>query len=397
MDYKVSSVQDLVTEGMNLAILQFDLAFAAVAMNDKALGKKVLDMEKEVDEIVQSMFRHTALSIRSHKDAEELNLYFHLGSALNTISDASANIAEIVTENINSFIDNDDLIDALHDTVDAIPVDPNSKFFNQTEKNLDLKEKLGVDIMALKRGDDIIFGNEETYLENDVLYIRGANPAIEIVKDLNSGKIPDIKSARQILIDYKPHKVKKELPALEQKLVRIINNTNLMIDLALIYQIEANEVYLKTLDNFENIQDNLLLGLYNDLLEAYKNDEISKPRSFAYHTIGSEMEIISDAVLFLASRKKGKNPWRGSMIKKIIDESMEQIETIKIEADSPYLNKSVWDAEVEIKFSGEVFDVIAIRRKKKLIPYPDESEKLQIGDILIVKTYNEDSEIEESE
>ena len=28
------------------------------------------------------------------------------------------------------------------------------------------------------------------------------------------------------------------------------------------------------------------------------------------------MEIISDAVLFLASRKKGKNPWRGSMIKK---------------------------------------------------------------------------------
>ena len=51
------------------------------------------------------------------------------------------------------------------------------------------------------------------------------------------------------------------------------------------------------------------------------------------------MEIISDAVLFLASRKKSKNPWRGSMIKKIIDDSMEQIETIKIEADSPYLNK----------------------------------------------------------
>ena len=76
---------------------------------------------------------------------------------------------------------------------------------------------------------------------------------------------------------------------------------------------------------------------------------------------------------------------------------MEQIETIKINYGSPYINKSVWDAEVEIKFSGEVFDVIAIRRKKKLIPYPDESEKLQIGDILIVKTYNEDGEIQENE
>lgn len=397
MDYKVSSVQDLVTEGMNLAILQFDLSFAAVAMNDKELAKKVLDMENEVDEIVQSMFRHTALSIRSHKDSEELNLYFHLGSALNTISDASANIAEIVTENINSFIDNDDLIDALHDTVDAISIDPSSKFFSQTEKTLDLKEKLGVDIMAVKRGGNIIFGNEEIFLENDILYLRGPNPAIEIVKDFNLGKIQDIKSARQALINFKPLKGKNILPELEQKMVRIINNTNLMIDLALIYQVEANDIYLKTLDNFENIQDNLLLGLYNDLLDSYKNDEISKSRSFAYHTIGSEMEIISDAVLFLASRKKGKSPWRGSMIKKIIDESMEQIETININSDSPYINKSVWDAEVEIKFSGEVFDVIAIRRKKKLIPYPDETEKLQIGDILIVKTYNKDSEIQESE
>ncbi|MHA2278890.1 MAG: PhoU domain-containing protein, partial [Candidatus Kariarchaeaceae archaeon] len=368
-----------------------------VAMNDNELAQKVLDMEEELDEIIQNMFRHTALSIRSHKDADDLNLYFHLGSAINTISDASANIAELVTENINSFIGHDDLIDALHDTVDAIPIDQSSKFFNKTEKELDLKEKLGVDIMALKRGDDIIFGADEIFVDNDVLYLRGANPSIEIVKQFNIGQIPDIKSARKELINYKPVKSKVKLPVLEKRLVRIINNTNLMIDLALIYQVESNEVYLKTLDNFENIQDSLLLAFYNDLLEAYKIDEISKSRAFAYHTIGSEMEIISDAVFFLASRKKGKNPWRGTMIKKMIEESMEQIETIKIESDSPYLNKSVWDAEVEIKFSGEVFDVIAIRRKKKLIPYPDETEKLEIGDILIVKTYNPDSEIEESE
>ncbi|MFV2014731.1 MAG: potassium channel family protein, partial [Candidatus Heimdallarchaeota archaeon] len=187
MDYKVSSVQDLVTEGMNLAILQFDLAFAAVAMNDKQLAEKVLEMEEELDEIIQNLYQHTALSIRSHKDAEDLNLYFHLGSALNTISDASANIAEIVTQNINSFIGNDALIDALHDTVDAVGIDSTSKFFNQCEKDLDLKEKLGVDIMALKRGNDIIFGNEEKYLDNDIVYLRGPNPAIEIVKQYNLG------------------------------------------------------------------------------------------------------------------------------------------------------------------------------------------------------------------
>ncbi|MCE7737730.1 MAG: hypothetical protein GPJ54_22755 [Candidatus Heimdallarchaeota archaeon] len=70
---------------------------------------------------------------------------------------------------------------------------------------------------------------------------------------------------------------------------------------------------------------------------------------------------------------------------------------IKIRPNSPYVGKSVWDAEVEIKFSGEVFDVIAIRRRKELIPYPDENEKLQIGDIIIVKSYNEESEIDKTD
>lgn len=397
MDQKASSVQDLVTEGMNLAILQFDLAFAAVSMNDKELAKKVLDMEEELDDIVQNMFSYTALSIRSHKDAEELNLYFHLGSALNTISDASANIAELVTENINSFTGNDDLIDALHDTVDAISIDSSSKFFNYCEKDLHLKEKLGVDIMALKRGKEIIFGNEDKYLENDILYLRGPNPAIEIVKLFNKGEYPDLNTAREALINFTPITKDIKLPVIDEKLVRIINNTNLMIDLALIYQVESTEIYLKTLDNFENIQDSLLLQFYNDLLDAYKNDEISKSRAFAYHTIGSEMEIISDAILFLTNRKKEKSPWRGSMIKRILDESLEQIETITIDPNSPYVGKSVWDAEVEIKFSGEVFDVIAIRRRKELIPYPDENEKLQIGDIIIVKSYNEEREIDKTD
>lgn len=397
MDYKASSVHDLVTEGMNLAILQFDLAFAAVSMNDKELAQKVLDMEEELDEIIQNMFSYTALSIRSHKDADELNLYFHLGSALNTISDASANIAEIVSENINSFVGNDDLIDALHDTVDAISIDSTSKFYNQCEKDLDLKEMMGVDIMALKRGKEIIFGNEEKYLQNDILYLRGPNPAIEIVKKYNLGELSDLSEARNALITFTPSKKEIKLPIFEENLVRIINNTNLMIDLALIYQVESTEVYLKTLDNFENIQDRLVLEFYNNLLDAYKSDDITKPRAFAYQTIASEMEIISDAILFLANRKKGKNPWRGSMIKRILEESMEQIETIKIESTSPYVGKSVWDVEVEIKHSGEVFDVIAIRRSKKLIPYPDENEKLQIGDIIIVKTYNTDSELENTD
>jgi uncharacterized protein with PhoU and TrkA domain len=186
IEYKPIPVKDLLLEMKNLSELMIDLAYSAALFNDKELAEDVIELEARVDTLAYLMDMEIMIAARDAKDAEALIGISTVAAATDKISDAAADIAAIVTRNIN-----------VHPLV--------SKIFEKTEKqltkatvkecsllvgkligDLDLAALMGVDIIAIRRNKDWIIDpkDSERIFLNDVLITRGAPQGVKDFKKL---------------------------------------------------------------------------------------------------------------------------------------------------------------------------------------------------------------------
>ena len=86
-----------------------------------------------------------------------------------------------------------------------------------------------------------------------------------------------------------------------------------------------------------------------------------------------------------------------SVIKEAMSTAEDDINLIVVKQNSPYLGRTVREAEIETDFSGEVFDIELIKRKNKIIPYPPDNTKIELGDMLVIKSYHNSEGLEEDE
>ena len=98
--YKPISVRELFLEIKNLSELMIDLAYSAALFNDKELAEDVLELENRVDTLTYFLEMEIMIAARDAKDAEALVGVSTVASAADKISDAAADIAAIVTQNI---------------------------------------------------------------------------------------------------------------------------------------------------------------------------------------------------------------------------------------------------------------------------------------------------------
>ena len=199
MNYEPSSVLDVIEELTSLASLQLDLALASISINDTILAKYVLEMEKEVDETANQLFIHTMLSARRPKEAQDNLIFIHIGNLVNVISDIAGNIAEIVIEGINPFKDRNNLFLYMHEFVDTAVVGSKSILIGKMEEDLHIQQLLGIDIMAIKRNNEILLGYQHELEANDVIYLRGPSANVAIFSELVRGHIKDYNVAEKLL------------------------------------------------------------------------------------------------------------------------------------------------------------------------------------------------------
>ncbi len=391
---KIRSVKEILTEIISKSVIQYDLAIAAVSLNDLDLAKTVFSLENQIISHTNNLYIHNALGIRSPSDAESYMVYFHIANVFNSISRISANLAEIVELDNNPFKNYRSLFFHLHEFVERITIPIDSPIINKTESILELQDSFGIDLMAIKRDGKIILDNEVPIKKNDIIYLRGPLINIQIIKLWINNYIPNLENSREILETGEIETTQdKPLKPYEKLLVKLINFTSLIMDFGIYTQTNISEFYKKAIKEFEIQIDRLLLQFHNLLLEAYKNGRISKEDAFALIKFGYELENLSDEIYNLVFNIRKKR-WKDAMnfIDDILEETEEDIEIITIDSLSPYINKSIWDAEIDIKNRNSVFDVIALRRSNNIIPYPKSDLILKHGDILLVKLYkNTDS------
>ena len=191
IEYKPVSVRELFVEMKNLSELMIDLAYSAALFNDKELAEDVLELEKRVDTLTYLLEMEIMLAARDAEDAEALAGVSKVASAADKISDAAADIAAIVTQNIGVHPIVSEVFEKVEERLTRARVNEDSILIGRRIGELDLAARMGVDVIAVRRNKDWIIDPKEVerIKREDVLIARGAPLGVKEFKELAEGKL----------------------------------------------------------------------------------------------------------------------------------------------------------------------------------------------------------------
>ncbi|MEM3442490.1 MAG: TrkA C-terminal domain-containing protein, partial [Candidatus Bathyarchaeia archaeon] len=181
IEYKPISARELLLEMKNLSELMIDLAYSAALFNDRDLAEDVLELEGKVDTLAYMLEMAIMIAARDAKDAESLLGVSVVASSADKISDAAADIAAIVTQNIGVHPIVSEIFEKVEERLVKAQVQTGSILADKQLSELDLAARMGVDIIAIRRGKDWIINPKETEQIKcgDFLIARGAPQGVK--------------------------------------------------------------------------------------------------------------------------------------------------------------------------------------------------------------------------
>jgi uncharacterized protein with PhoU and TrkA domain len=188
--YRPVPVRDIFLEMKNLSELMIDLAYSAALFNDRELAEDIFELENRVDTLDYLLEMTIMIAARDAHDAEALAGVSAVASAADKISDAAADIAAIVTQNIGVHPIVSEVFEKVEERLMQAKVNVNSSLVGKHVGELDLAARMGVDIIALRRDKDWIINPQKTehIRSGDVLIVRGVHSGIKEFKDLAEQK-----------------------------------------------------------------------------------------------------------------------------------------------------------------------------------------------------------------
>ena len=188
--YRPVPVRDLFLEMKNLSELMIDLAYSAALFNDRELAEDIFELENRVDTLDYLLEMTIMIAARDAHDAEALAGVSAVASAADKISDAAADIAAIVTQNIGVHPIVSQVFEKVEERLMQAKVSADSSLVGKRVGELDLAARMGVDIIALRRDKDWIINPQKTehIRSGDVLIVRGVHSGIKEFKELAEQK-----------------------------------------------------------------------------------------------------------------------------------------------------------------------------------------------------------------
>ena len=243
--------------------------------------------------------------------------------------------------------------------------------------------------MAIKREEEFFLGHDIEIMKGDLLYVRGPQPNVVLFGELNRGRISSITEARTLMGSLEVGDIQVDVKPYERLIKKLIDNTLLMVDLAFLVHIEQENIYQKTVGQLENTVDQNFKEFLRIILDEFKEGNISRKDVIGFTSLATELEVLADEAFKLAFGIQRTRASDLNLLHDIMEGSEETVELVIIDPDSSYIGKSIRESEFETEISGRVFDVLALRRKGKLTPFPTEDTIIITGDVLIIKKYHD--------
>ncbi len=193
VEYTPVSVRETLIQMKDISELMIDLAYSAALFNNRGLAEEVMALERKMDTLVYVLYMNLMLAARDKEDAESLAGVAKVGSLTNSISDAAADIAGIVLNNIGIHPIVREVFQRTEEHLARVQVVESSILAGKTVEDLDLAAEVGVDIIAVRRGRHWMINPEkEIVLPEDMLMARGTAEGLEKLQRAARGEVTEL-------------------------------------------------------------------------------------------------------------------------------------------------------------------------------------------------------------
>ena len=193
VEYTPVSVRETLIQMKDISELMIDLAYSAALFNNRGLAEEVMALEKKMDTLVYVLYMNLMLAARDKEDAESLAGVAKVGSLTNSISDAAADIAGIVLNNIGIHPIVREVFQRTEEHLARVQVVESSILAGKTVEDMDLAAEVGADIIAVRRGRYWMINPEkEIVLPEDMLMARGTAEGLEKLQRAARGEVEDL-------------------------------------------------------------------------------------------------------------------------------------------------------------------------------------------------------------
>ena len=190
VEYTPVSVRETLIMMKDISELMIDLAYSAALFNNRELAEEVTELEEKMDSLVYVLNMNLMLAARDKADAESLAGVAKVGSLTNSISDAAADIAGIVLNDIGIHPIVRKVFQRAEEHLARVRVSETSILAGKTVNDLDLAAKVGANIIAVRRGKHWMINPEkEIVLPEDVLVARGTAMGLESLEKAARGEV----------------------------------------------------------------------------------------------------------------------------------------------------------------------------------------------------------------
>jgi len=192
VEYRPVTILQMLKDMKNNSKLAVDLGYLSIVFNERELAKRVLELEKEIDKSIYQLWMSTALAVRDGEDAEKLVGIMKVGSAIDEITNAAADMAIIVNRGL-THPSLRKVFQRIEDRYSKVSVNGRSTLAGKKIGALSLETKIGVEVLAVKRDRWIINPTDDEILKpRDILLVKGSRSGVPILNKLASGKLKEV-------------------------------------------------------------------------------------------------------------------------------------------------------------------------------------------------------------
>jgi len=365
-EYKPLSVKDILREMKQSIDLMIDIAYCAIKFGSKEMADEAYKIEKRIHELtfllnVQIIQTHTG----GFKEAKKLEPIVVMGYSIDKISDALSDIARVVYINndISYFVQLFSDLSYVPEPIVKIVVNQGCEFIGQVRKDVHFRSKHGVDIIAIRRGNNWYFEKIEKVQTGDILIVKGEiQPIMDLKKVCNDSEQISFdlgtKKKKEEMLDLENPDICEKFEEIQRNYVLITDISETMIELAFAALFFTNEEVAEDVLEMEELMDGLNIAFEKDLLDLTKL--IDSPRDLTgIMRIIFSCELIADAAAHIAEIIiKGFEPHR--ILQQAIRETSEIVVREIISEESYFRGKTY--TELQDKRYKRGFHIIALKR-----------------------------------
>jgi len=285
------NVKDLLIEAKDASELMLDLAYAAVFFDDDDLAREVIRLEDRMDAAVHELRILCMLATRSVDDAEQLSGVLAMVNAVESIADASEDIARVVLKDVGVPGELRDDLRYAEEVVARVKLRQGNQLAGLALREAALPSQTGMWVIAIRRDVEYVHGpSGDTVLQDgDALFLQGPAEGVDLVRELAGGERfglkPPAPGGRLSHLD-RAVDILIELKNAAEAAVGLAYSAILFRDLGLVREVSG----------VEDMCDDLYLDLQRWVLRAaaeVADPELDELRALLQ--IGASSEAIADA------------------------------------------------------------------------------------------------------